>query len=310
MSAGGRLALRIDVDFPAGLRRAVPRFLDALGRVGMGATFFVVAGSNPAPGLLRRLAEPGYLRRLRRLGLCGILRGLGPSLLGSQAFLASPEAAEALRRVAAEGHEIAVHGHDHAWWTRNAWRSDAGRLTGEVDRAFDVVERAADAEGLAWASPAWRTTGAVLRHLHGRRVPYLSECWGREPFLTRLDRGEILPMPHLPVTCPSLEASMIDGGLDAESAVAAALDGLRPGGIDVLCLHDYFEGLLRPDLFPLLLEGCRRRGLATCTLREAAVAASKLENLAPCALVRGPLPGFVGDVCWQHPGPAGASPLP
>lgn len=63
-AAGGRVALRIDVDFPVGLLRAVPFFLDRLRAAEMKATFFVVAGSNDPRSSWRRMVRPQYARLL------------------------------------------------------------------------------------------------------------------------------------------------------------------------------------------------------------------------------------------------------
>jgi peptidoglycan/xylan/chitin deacetylase (PgdA/CDA1 family) len=303
VSAAGRgaLALRIDVDFAVGLCRAVPAMLDALARCGMRATFFVVAGRNDPRCSLARLSRRGYLRRLCRLGLPALARTLAPALLrGGEALLGSPASRAAVARIAGEGHEVAVHGHDHAWWVAHAWSSPEARLCEEVERGYRAFEPLAAGRGLAWGSPGWRTTGGVLRHLAARGVPYFAECWGHGPFRTLDERERVRTIPHLPITLPSLESLILEQGWDDERAVRAVLAARRPGRVEVLCLHDYFEGLLRPRLFSALLEAIHARGLATTTL---ATAARGLDpaRLPTHRLTRGPVPGFVGDASWQGP---------
>jgi len=298
-----RVALRIDVDFPVGLRRGVPWLLDRLGERGMRATFFVVAGRNSGRRALRRTIDPDYLDRLRRLGPVRIVRCLGASLLRDEPFLESAEARSALERILACGHELAAHGHDHAWWADEVWRAEPERLVEEVDRACDALERASGARGIAWGAPGWRTTDVVMRQLERRGAPYLAECWGREPFQTIDGAGRPIRVPHLPITAPSLEALALEGRHDAPSAVVSDLGAIADGdGVAVVCAHDYFEGLLRRDLFVALLDRLVERGVETIPLRSAARdLAAVIDELPPCRIVRAPVAGFHGFVSWQGP---------
>jgi undecaprenyl phosphate-alpha-L-ara4FN deformylase len=298
-----RLALRIDVDFPVGLRRGVPWLLDRLGERGMRATFFVVAGRNSGRRALLRSIDPDYLDRLRRLGPLSVARRLGASILRNEPFLESAEARAVLKRCLAEGHEIAAHGHDHAWWADEVWRAAPARLAEEIDRACDALERATGASRVSFGAPSWRTTDDVMRHLERRGVPYLSECWGVEPFRTLDGAGAPIRVPHLPITAPSLEALALDGHRDPPGAVLAALEAEADSQrLAVLCAHDYFEGLLRRDLFVALLDRLAARGLPTEPLEAAASSvAPRLDVLPACRVVRAPVSGFHGYVSWQGP---------
>jgi peptidoglycan/xylan/chitin deacetylase (PgdA/CDA1 family) len=294
-----RLALRIDVDFVSGLQLAVPFFLDQLRAAGMHATFFVVAGTNRPQRSLRRLLSRAYRRRLRHLGV-GRLIARVVRLGSGRAFLDSEDNHRTLRRIVDEGHELAVHGYDHAWWADHAWSAEDSALTDQIDRAFEAMRSAARRSVVAWGSPNWRTTSAALRHLHGREVPYLADCWGTEPFLTRDGAAGEIPVPHLPITLSSLETLILEQGRDDDDAVPRLFAGRPPDRFDMVCLHDYFEGLLRPELFRRFLETCAQRELETITLLEASRRLAATEcSLPRHALTRAPLPGFVGDVSWQ-----------
>jgi peptidoglycan/xylan/chitin deacetylase (PgdA/CDA1 family) len=294
------VGLRIDVDFAVGLRRGVPWLLDRLAERSLRATFFVVAGRNSSRRVLRRAVEPRYLGRLCRLGPIRIARRLGLPALRDEGFLDSVEARRALDRIVGDGHELAAHGHDHAWWADEVWRAEPGRLIEEIDRARAVLERATGARGIAWGSPSWRTTDAVLEHLARSGVPYLAECWGREPFRTIAATGEPIRVPHLPISLPSLEAEP-SPGRNAAAAVGRVLDAVdRAKTPAVLCAHDYFEGLLRRDLFVSVLDGLVARGARTLTLTDlAGQVAPGLDDLPACRVVRAPAPGFHGFVSWQ-----------
>jgi peptidoglycan/xylan/chitin deacetylase (PgdA/CDA1 family) len=295
-----RLALRIDVDFPVGLDRAVPRMLDRLAAAGCRATFFVVSGRNRPARSLKRLCRPAYRRRIHRLGIAGILGRLSGSLFGSGQFLDSDRRLQVLRRIVAEEHELAVHGYDHAWWADHVWDAPPDRLRREIDLGYAAMREAVGLPVTGWGSPNWRTTEDVLRHLIDRGAPYLADCWGREPFVTVDRTGSPIRLPHLPVTLPSLEGLILDQGADETQAARRALAGHRPGRVDVMCMHDYFEGLLRPGSFDSFLGECERRGVRTVRLDTVGADLSdRLEQL-PCHLLRrGPVPGFVGEVSWQ-----------
>ncbi len=75
-----------------------------------------------------------------------------------------------------------------------------------------------------------------------------------------------------------------------------------------MCVHDYFEGFLRPELFSEILGAWHRNGIRTCTLHEAAREIDRSGLPLPASrLTRGTLTGFVGDVSWQSQSPAPGS---
>ncbi|HKQ60517.1 MAG TPA: polysaccharide deacetylase family protein [Candidatus Polarisedimenticolaceae bacterium] len=296
----GKVTLRVDVDYPVGLERGVPRLLDALAAAGMQATFFVVAGSNRPARAWTRLARRDYLRRLWRLGPTRIARAFGGTLLGSGKMLEAPAARAVLQRIVAEGHELAIHGHDHAWWAEHVWSAPPAAAEREIERAYAAMRQATGRDDWAWGSPAWRTSDGVLRALEARGVAYFSDCWGSEPFRTLDAREAPIAPPHLPITLPSLEASLLELGLDEARAVERALDGRPRDRYDLLCAHDYFEGLLRPRLFSRLLAGCAERGLRCVTLEQ--TAHDLVASGAPLPagrLTRRRVPGFAGEASWQ-----------
>jgi peptidoglycan/xylan/chitin deacetylase (PgdA/CDA1 family) len=294
------VGLRIDVDFVAGLERAVPWMLDRLRSAGLRATFFVVAGSNRPGTSLRRLTRPGYARRLLRLGPWAIARGLGRSLGGDGGFLETETQREILRRLVDEGHELAVHGFDHAWWADHAWTATLEQLEAEIERGFEAMRASTGLEVEAWGSPNWRSNDAVAAILQRRGAPYLAECWGREPFVMLDGRGREIPLVHLPISMPSLESLVFERRLDPTRAIDLMVSSPSASGIDVACMHDYFEGLLRPDLFERFVRTFATSGRKTVTLAEIERAVRPgMADLPRSRMTAGELPGFAGEVCWQ-----------
>ena len=107
-----------------------------------------------------------------------------------------------------------------------------------------------------------------------------------------------MQVPHLPVTAPSLESLVLEHGVGPAEAVSTLLDQCPEDRFASICVHDYFEGLLHPDLFRRLIERCAARGRVTVPLRDAARAIDP-ERLTVHDLARGYVPGFAGAVSWQ-----------
>lgn len=300
MSAESTVGLRVDVEFSAGMRRAVPRMAQCLARHDRQATFFLVAGHSSGRSWLRKLTRPGVLQRWLRIGawrLAGRAAVWRDLLERCRRDDYAALLKRTVERVAALGHEIGVHGYDHEWWADHVWYSAPQRVDEEIAHAYAAMHRAIGRENLAWASPGWRTTDAVMQSLAARGVPYLAECWGRAPFRTQLADGTVLAIPHLPISVPSAEA--MPGKPDAMAAerVAAAC-AARPQR--VCCLHDYHEGLIRPQLLEKLLEAFEQRGLVARTLVDASRAWRDDAASRPvCRLVRRSVAGFVGAVSVQ-----------
>ncbi len=289
------LTLRIDVDFPQLTSDTVPVLLQALDQYGLRATFFIAAAASRPGSLLRRMRNVSYIRRILRLGSG---RSLMKMLLDMRAQRGtSPELSALIRRIQQEGHEVAVHGYHHVWWADRVWVATPEEIEAEIEKAYAYFHSLAGTVSLAWASPGWRSTDRVMKLLQGRGVPYFSECWGRGPFLTRLDDGSVIRTPHLPVTLPCLESLRIVDGLGPEQAAKKVISLLKPDGYNMLCAHDYFEGMLGKDYFLAFLERCRECSIQTET---AAATAERLSAEQPvCPLIRRAVSGFDGLVSFQ-----------
>src|SRR2546428_12766822 len=112
-----RIALKVDVDTHDGLARGVPAIAELLARCGVSASFFIACGPDRMGRRIARLLDPRFgakLLRTRAVAVYGWRTLLSGTLLPSRPVAtAFPDA---LRRLAAAGHEVAVHGYDHARW--------------------------------------------------------------------------------------------------------------------------------------------------------------------------------------------------
>lgn len=141
---------------------------------------------------------------------------------------------EVVRRISAEGHEVAVHGYDHRHpWADPPWRVARG-ITITVDRISAV-------------------TGIAPRHY---RPP-----WG---FWTV---WHLLAARNLERTSWSLPAKDWARGTRPEEVARRIARTMRPG--DVILLHDggSYSGVTAESL-PSILETIREKGFVTRTLAE------------------------------------------
>ena len=80
------------------------------------------------------------------------------------------------------------------------------------------------------------------------------------------------------------------------------LDGRFRDQYDMICFHDYYEGMLRTDIFESFLSECKMRGMMTVSLRETAEKIlGEGVRLPYSNLVRSTVPGYIGEVSCQNP---------
>ncbi len=206
---------------------AVRRLLPGL--AGAGAPGHVALTFDDGPG---PRATPLFLDELARLGCRATFFVLGERL-AAHPWLG--------RRMAGEGHEVAVHGWRHV----NALRARPGRVTAELGRAVRLVGEVTGAAPV-WYRPPYGVLSAealVAARRLGLR-PILWTAWGRD------------------WTATATPASVL----------ATAAPGLRGGA--TLLLHD-FPRCPAPDpwraalaALPDLVAACREHGLIVGPLRD------------------------------------------
>lgn len=290
-----QIAMRIDVDYPHLVPDAVDFMLDALGRHGLKATFFLALGGSSCDVSFGRLFSPTYLQRLYKLRAWR----LACRMFG-QARRHEEIIERIIGRINEEGHELAVHGLRHSWWIDNVWMANVQELQNEISNAYDYIKRKCGRDDMAWGSPGWKTTDDVVGMLEKRNVPYLAECWGYEPFRP-ICNGKEMDIIHLPITLPSFESRAMTGDWPADTLVSGILDERPSDRCDMVVCHDYYEGFLRRDIFQSFVCRCSELGLQTISLAAMAGMIKKSGCILPaCAIAKGKVPGFWGEVSWQE----------
>jgi len=297
-----RIGLRCDVDFGIGLERGVPYLLDILKRHKMRATFYVTMGPDGFRQHTNRLGSASYRKRIRRMNPMGMINAFGPIYLARQALgirgtvgLGHPDV---LKRVVAEGHELGVHGFDHYWWAENIFTADRAALKADMTRAIEAMRKTTGHTAAAWASPNWRCSADSLSLLDEFNFPYGADTRGSGPFSPALP-GYSGQLPQLPISLPCLhEISDYKNTTDAATITDEFVGHIRPG-YNVWCIHDYYEGVLRREMFERTVDTLIRDNVTLVPV--AALAAEFRAGDVPASrVVQARMPGGRGEVSCQE----------
>lgn len=297
-----RIGLRCDVDFGIGLERGVPYLLDVLKRHGMRATFYVTMGPDGFRQHTNRLGSASYRKRIRRMNPMGMINAFGPVYLARQALgirgtvgLSHPDV---LKRVVDEGHELGVHGFDHYWWAENIFSADRAELRQDMTRAVEALRKSTGHTASAWASPNWRCSADSLALLEEFGFPYGADTRGRGPFVPQVP-GYQGRLPQLPISLPCLhEISDYNNTTEAAAITDEFMSHVQPG-YNVWCIHDYYEGVLRREMFERTVDALIRNNVTLVTI--AALAAELRDgDLTTSRVVQARMPGGRGEVSCQE----------
>ncbi len=291
----------MDVDTRRGLEVGVPRLLDLFRRLGVAASFFVTMGPDRSGAAIRRVWRPSFVLKMVRTNpfrLYGLRTLLSGTLL--RATLVGAGSPVLLRQIAAEGHEVAPHGFDHAGWQDRVHRLPAARIRQDLTSARCAFESVFGRAPESSAAPGWRTTGEALAIQEELGYRYASDVRGRAPFRPRVGDG-VLRTVQVPTTMPTMD-ELLGRSRDIPLALQASL---RPG-LNVFTLHAEVEGGALLDQFGSFLDRARRLGVAVSRVRDALDALDAGHDAFETAPVRrGRVAGRSGWVATQgSPGDA------
>jgi peptidoglycan/xylan/chitin deacetylase (PgdA/CDA1 family) len=293
-----RVALKVDVDTHDGLRTGVPAIRERLAAYGVRASFFVVCGPDTMGRRLQQLLRPRFVMKL--------VRTRAPSVYGWRTLLsgtllpARPIAAAfpgLLRALVREGHEVAVHGHDHARWQDRLPDLDPAAVVREVERARTIYREALGADPRGFGAPGWRCTAASLAAVDGAGFAYRSDTRGTAPYRPAVG-GRVFRLPELPTTLPTLDETYGVVSRDPAALADDVVARLRPGSFDVHTIHAELEGGPHLDVLDAFLARTRdhARFVRLCDEADALDVAA----LPICEVRDGSLPGRPLPVAVQQ----------
>lgn len=248
-------AIKIDVDTHDGLRQGVPRLLDCFARHRLKGTFFLAMGPDRMGRALLQLRHPRFLRKM--------LTTNAPSLYGWRTILsgtvlpARPIATafpDLVRRIEAEGHEVAIHCWDHRAWQDDLPRFKRHRIRLHYERALAAYRAILGHDPAGVGAAAWMSTERSLAMQDGFPFTYASDLRWTPPCRLATGAG-VLRLPQFPGTGPCLEELLTGGPQDAQVLADTLIAALRREAtpLTVLTLHAEVEGGAYADVLERMI---------------------------------------------------------
>ena len=294
-----RLALKIDIDTHDGLARGVPAIASCLAARGLCASFFVVCGPDRMGRRLARLLSPDFVRKLIRTRPVRVYGWR--TLLSGTLLPARPVAAafpRTLRALVDAGHEVGVHGHDHARWQDRLPHLTAAEVSAEVTQAATVYRTVLGTAPGGFAAPGWRCTPQSLAAVDAAGFVYRSDTRGTYPYRPAAE-GRVFRIPEIPTTLPTLDELYGRVARRPQALAEYILQGLRPGQLNVHTLHAELEGGPHLDVLEALLAGVQGMARVVRLCDEATALAPA--TLPVCSVREGTVPGRAMPVALQGP---------
>lgn len=254
------IALKIDVCTHDGMRDGVPRLLAQLARHRVQASFFLSFGPDNAGKAVLNVFRPGFLKKM--------VRSSAPSMYGLRTMLsgtllpARPIASghpDLVRRIAGEGHEVAVHAWDHRRWQDHLEAMEDAEIEAHFEQSFASFERILGRKPKAVGAAAWLVTPRSLRIQDDLGLDYAGDLRGGPPCRLRAE-GRPLRTPQIPTTGRCVEELLTLGVRGDEALASALLDDLSTADPAVLAVHAEVEGGPFAGVLDRVLDALRDRG--------------------------------------------------
>jgi len=302
MTSPLRVALKVDCDTALGTRDGIPRLLALFDRKKIRATFFFSLGPDRSGrAALRVFTREGFLKKM--------LRSRAPSLYPIRTMLSGtllPAPAigrvcrEAIRSVAAAGHETGVHAWDHVGWHDGLPKWAPERVAGEYRKLHEEYRAIFGTTAHASACPGWTVSEAYLAEREKYPLLYTSDTREGAPFFPRVGESAST-IPEIPSTLPTLDEKL--GHPDHPDAEALRRCFAEAAENDTVhTIHTEVEGGPYLDWFARLLDDWRDRGVEFVAMETFGVEARDgSAELAVRKIVPITLPGRAGVVSSGYP---------
>lgn len=299
-----RLGIKIDVDTLEGFRKGIPALLEILSARGIKASFFVALGpDNSGKAVFRVFRQQGFLEKMWRTR-APALYGLRTMFYGTllPAPVIGKGAEEILTSLAAEGHEVGLHGYDHVRWHDHLLTMTREDVSRELAQAQEAFAACLGRTARAFAAPGWQCSGTHRAVLAAENFLYGSDTRGHAPYFPRYGE-DINSLLEIPTTLPTLDELLGFNGCSAEDFTELVLSRLPKAELpQVLTVHAEVEGGPLKGAFARLLDHCREIGVEFFRLEDWARELLAAPEKIPAATVtQGRLPGRAGRVSCQGP---------
>lgn len=240
--------LRVDVDFNIGLKGGVPFLLDLFSKKDIQATFFVVMGPDTLYRHQWRIKSKIYRKRLRSFNILKLVRYFGLAYFQSL-FLrpyVGPDHPEILEKIIQHGHDLGIHGFNHAEWAERCYDFDRLETERHMQLAVDQFQKLFPGKKWIWGAPNWKANMFMLEYLEKYFIPYSSDLRGCFPFYPR-SGGKKNAVVQFPINLPCLH-ELVQLGI-AKDKIPDIFQKVLADRYNLWCIHDYYEGILGKKLF-------------------------------------------------------------
>lgn len=203
-----QILLRIDVDSIQGLAHGVPFYLKLLGELNWKASFFVPMGPNRlVTAAFRRMLDYRFYKQIWYMKPWATYGRTGSSShSGSCIGLGNPNM---VKRIVEEGHEVGLHGFDHAYVSNRAYAMTAAEYRDQLNRALEACHRVLGRPPVGTASPAWRCCRTMLQVQDSFDFQYAADIFGAIPCLVKTD-GYTSPKPQIAASLDTVFPLVMD----------------------------------------------------------------------------------------------------
>ena len=265
-----QIALKIDVDTFRGTREGVPRLVDVLQRYNAGATFFFSLGQDHTGRAIKRVFRPGFIGKVSRTS---VVEHYGIKTLLYGTLLPAPDigkkCGDIMRSVRDAGFEVGIHCYDHIRWQDYVANQDEVWTRRELQLAADRFTSIFGVAPRAHAAAGWQMNRHGLRYLQHLGMEYSSDTRGTHPFIPTWN-AEIIAVPQLPTTLPTLDELMNREGITLENIAQHILKMTEdaPATGHVYTLHAELEGQKWMPIFEELLKGWQEQGYELVSMQD------------------------------------------
>ena len=263
------ILLRVDIDFSFGLRKGIPHILDICDKYAIKCTYFSVMGPDTVSFHARRFIRKGYIKRIVAMNPIKMLFGFGPLFfirgkLSSISYVGK-QYPNILHEIVNRGHELGLHGYDHAKWADKWQGMDMEEVRTEYDKTNYEYKKIFGNECNLWGAPNWRTTEYLYQYLKERKCIYTSNLRGIGPFFPRYGTNKYTVM-ELPISLPALN-ELRQVGISKRKISKIMTQCLNPN-YNHWVIHGYYEGILERKLFENTLKALLDAGGYFLTLKQ------------------------------------------
>jgi undecaprenyl phosphate-alpha-L-ara4FN deformylase len=298
MSAGLRLAIKIDVDTDRGTREGLEGLARALDRHRIRGTFLFSLGPDNTGRAIRRIFRPGFFSKVSRTS---VVKVYGLRTLMNGVLLPGPDIAkrnaDRMRAVAKAGHETGIHCWDHVRWQDGLATMTLDQTRADFTKARQAYETVFGHKARTAGSAGWQADAKSLTVYDEAGLDYASDARGTTPFLPRAE-GRVFRTPQFPTTLPTLDELLGRPEYPESELVARYLGWLKPGALNCLTVHAELEGMMYLGWFDALLDAAAKAGIQFVNLAEEA---AMIDGTAlPVAdLIQGTVDGRSGVMAVQ-----------